>query len=851
MILPVFCHPFFCQNHSCRWLYLCPSGAYPIANLAPKVLSLIAVCDALICRFRLFTVANCYNQFMNPTYPYPISIDRVVQALGFFFIVLLTVNPFGIVSANDPFQHTVLPFLKKHCVDCHTEGNAEGGVDLDRFSSKEDSLKASKTWLRVWDALESGVMPPSTEPRPSLEVTRLVVDWIESDFLTALNSNVGQLASASIRRLNRQEYNNTIRDLLGINEDLAKDFPSDEISFGYDNNGSALSVSPIHIEKYLLAAERATSLAVMVPSVRDRPPVELIGLTTYPLAENGSVSFEHHLAPGKYMVDFSLVRVGVAETVPTPTIFVSFGEDYRNIDAVQVQDETLVYRFWIDVAADDKSVTVRLASKQTTPLKRETNKEVTSNVSGDQRYGGNRGLHVDSMVVRGPVTLDGNLLPASHHRIVTAQPELGDDSRIACGHKVLADFVERAFRRPAADADIAPVVSIFEMALKRGESFERAIQIATTLTLVSPKFLFHAHSGDDAHLGDAASNSEDKSSLDEYVLANRLSYFLWSSMPDEELLNAAQNKRLRSSLASQLKRLLADDKSQAFVVNFVGQWLQLRKLADARPDPALFQGVDAGLIKDMRHETEAFVGHVFRNDCNVLELLDSDYTFASERLAKHYGLESHINEPTQGTMRRTLGNSMRGGLLTHASILTLTSNPNRTSPVKRGGWILEHLLGSPPPPPPPNVPPLDEGKGAVDVVTLREKLELHRVQPDCAACHNQMDPLGFALENFDAIGRWRDFDGSSPVDATGKLSGGRTFKNANDLKQLLLATESKRFSRCLIENLLTYALGRGLEASDYGLVESIRKDLARDSYRVNTLIMGIVTSVQFQESASP
>ena len=759
------------------------------------------------------------------------------------FVAMIDPAPLVTVSANDTFQSAIVPFLKKHCIDCHTEGNAEGGVDLDRFSSKEDALNAGKTWLRVWDAVESGVMPPSKEPRPSLEETRSVIDWIESDFLTTLSSKGDQIAPASIRRLNRQEYNNTIRDLMGVSEDLAMDFPTDEISFGYDNIGSALSISPIHIEKYLLAAERATSLAIMVPSVGDRPPVELIGLTTYPLADNGSVNFEHHLAPGKYMVDFSLVRVGVAETVPTPTVYVSFGKDYRNIDAVRVQDETLVYRFWIEVAAGDKLVTVRLAAKQTTLPNDDTKKEVTSNVSGDQRYGGNRGLHVDSMVVRGPVTLANEQLPESHRRIVNFQPELGDESRIDCGRKVLARFTELAFRRPVVNEDISPAVTLFEMALIRGESYERAIQIAATLSLVSPKFLFHVQSDIKE-----SSSVADKLLLDEYVLANRLSYFLWSSMPDQELWSAAQNKSLGSSLPSQLKRMLSDEKSRAFIENFTGQWLQLRKLADARPDPELFQGIDAGLIEDMRRETEAFVGHVLRSDHSILELLDSNYTFANDRLAKHYGLKPDGDATRQGLIRRSIENGTRGGLLTHASILTLTSNPNRTSPVKRGSWILEHLLGSPPPPPPPNVPTLDESKDAVDVITLREKLELHRAQPDCASCHNQMDPLGFALENFDAVGRWRDLDGSSPVDTTGNLSGGRVFRNAQDLKQLLIATESKRFSRCLIENLLTYALGRGLEASDYGTVEAIRRDLVRDDFRAGSLLLGIVSSPQFKGS---
>jgi hypothetical protein len=723
-------------------------------------------------------------------------------------------------------------------------------VNLERFTTQAQALRSSKTWLRVWDAIESGVMPPGTQPRPELEETRRVLDWIESDFLPALAAEGHRPQPISIRRLNRQEYNHTIRDLLGVDQDLAKDFPADEISFGYDNIGSALSISPIHIEKYLLAAERAAALALAVPDVGDRPPVELIGLTTYPLAETGSVTFEHHLEPGRYMVDFSLVRVGVAETVPTPTLQVRFGQDHRIVDAVRVQDETLVYRFWIQVVDGDDKVTVKLADRQTTPLASDAKREVTANVSGDQRYGGNRGLHVDSMVVRGPASFHRDRLPASHRGIVFCEPDLNDASRLECGKKVLSRLVEQAFRRPISEADLAPILAIFERALMRGESFERGLQIATTMILVSPKFLFHVQPDPATLAGDPLAGdplaSDQVAMLGEFVLANRLSYFLWNSMPDESLYRAARSGHLRTTLDDQVRRMLADSKSQAFIEGFTGQWLQLRKLSDARPDPHLFQGIDEGLLVDMRRETEALVGHVVRDNRSILEFLDSDYTFVSDRLAAHYGLPLVQTDSNAAVTRRSLEGNRRGGLLTQASILTLTSNPNRTSPVKRGSWILEHLLGTPPPPPPPNVPSLEANPVAADAVTLREKLELHRANPECAACHNQMDPLGFALENYDAVGRWRDFDGSSPVDTRGTLVGERAFSDAAELKRLLAATESKRFSRCLIENLLTYALGRGLEATDYGVVESIRNDLVRDGYRAHRILLGIVASPQFQ-----
>ena len=676
-------------------------------------------------------------------------------------------------------------------------------------------------------------MPPAEMPQLSRKERDRLVAWVENDFLAAQCGQQSGPAPVVIRRLNRQEYNNTIRDLLGLALKLADAFPADDIGFGFDNVGSALNISPIHVEKYLDAAEIALDKAIVLPDAEGFPPAELIGLKTYPLPPNGSVEFEHHLKPGRYLADFSLVRVGISESVPPPRLVIGFGKDRRTVDAVRVQDETVVYRYWLKVAEGDHLVHVSLAPGQSRSENVVKPAEVAANVSGDQRYGSERGLHVDSMVVRGPVPLKPDRLPESHRKVLFCEPEYGDASRIDCARRVIARFSERAFRRPVQPAEVDRVMKIFQLASERGESYERAVQIALTTVLASPQFLF---------LVEPEDAKEDRP-LTEFELASRLSYFLWSSMPDDELFDEARKGTLRANLRRQVVRMLQDARSDEFVGNFAGQWLQLRRLAGVNPDRDLFPTFDDTLRRAMQEETRQYFGHVVRNNRSALELLDSDYTFVNEPLARHYGIDGVKGE----TFRRvSLADRRRGGVLTQASVLTLTSNPNRTSPVKRGQWILQQLLGTPPPPAPPGVPKLDESKQAADASSLRERMEVHRSDPKCASCHQQMDSLGFALENYDAVGRWRTRDGGFPIDPSGELTGGRKFADVQELKRLLGSSDARKFTRCLIENLLTYGLGRGLLPSDYCTVEEIRVRLAADNYKIQDILFGIVESRAFQ-----
>jgi hypothetical protein len=746
-------------------------------------------------------------------------------------------NPAALRAAEpaklDSFQQHVMPLLERYCVDCHMNGESEGGVILDRFANQEAAIKDGKIWIRVRDAIQERIMPPADEPQPSIAELDQIVGWIEKDFLAAQCAKQESSAPVVMRRLNRREYNNTIRDLLGLDLHLADGFPADDIGFGFDNVGSALNISPVHVEKYLEAAETALQKAIVLPDVAGLSPAELIGLKTYPLPPNAAVEFKHALKPGRYLADFSLVRVGIPESIPPPKLVIGFGKDRRTVDAVSVQDETVVYRYWLTVAAGDSQVYVKLAPGQEKGPNVVRPKVLADNISGDKRYGNEIGLHVDSMVVKGPVVLKADQLPESHRRILFRTPTYGDQQRLDCARDVIARFTEQAFRRPTQPDEVDRLVEIFRLANDRGESFERAVQLALTTVLASPRFLFLVEP-EEAH--------EDRR-LNEFELASRLSYFLWSTMPDEALFSQARAMTLRSNLRRQVVRMLDDPRSSEFVANFTGQWLQLRKLGGVARDKDLFRGFDDTLRDAMRQETERFFAFILRNDRSALELIDADYTFLNETLARHYEIPG-----VKGSEFRRVGlnDRRRGGVLTQASILTLTSNPNRTSPVKRGQWILQQILGTPPPPPPPEVAKLDESPQAAGVASLRERMELHRSNPQCASCHQQMDPLGFALENYDAIGRFRTTDGDFPVDPSGELIGGRKFADVKELKQLLKSTGSTKFARCLVENMLTYALGRGLEAYDYCTVDDIRHLLATNDYRIRNIIFGIVESRAFQ-----
>lgn len=744
-----------------------------------------------------------------------------------FAAVAICGNSFNAAHAQDPIE-----FLNEYCVECHMEGGAEAGIVFDRYQRPEDLIGAGKHLLRALDAVDESRMPPTDALQPTVEERAAFVNWLKDSLLTGECCNDATPAPVVIRRLNRQEYDNTLRDLLGVDLRLAGDFPADDIGFGYDNIGSALNTSPVHIERYLDAAEKAMQAAIQAPNADALPPVELIGLRTYPLAADATVEFEHHLKPGRYLVDFSLVRAGLPEDVPPPRMLIGFGTDRRAITAATLQDETVVYRYWMNVFEGDAQVSVALAANQENlPVFQVAS--TSADVSGDKRYGNDKGLHVDSMVVHGPVPFAEQVFPPAARPVSLSLALQGDGAREEHGREIVSRFASAAFRRPATPTEVDRLMMLFKQAQDQGESFESALQITLSAALISPKFFY---------LVEPETDSQDRP-LTEFELASRLSYFLWSSMPDETLLNAASSGTLRDNLQSHLTRMLSDPKSQAFVDNFVGQWLQLRNLPSVAPDPDAYPDFDSELVQAMESETQKYFAHVLRENRSVLELLDSDYTFLNDRLARHYAIDGVEGDDFRLVR---LENRERGGVLTQASVLSLTSHHNRTSPVKRGQWILQQILGTPPPPPPPNVAQLDESPQAATVASLRDRLEVHRSSPECAACHNQMDGLGFALENFDAIGSWRDSDGQFPIDASGELPGDQHFDGAGEMKEVLRSTGARRFSWCLIENMLTYGLGRSLEPDDYCTVEAIRKRLAENDYKMQEILLAIVQSDAFQ-----
>jgi len=454
-----------------------------------------------------------------------------------------------------------------------------------------------------------------------------------------------------------------------------------------------------------------------------------------------------------------------------------------------------------------------------------------------------RNLIVESIQLEGPLYAAGATRPESHRRIIFQTPKTRQEIPVAA-HAILQRFASRAYRRPVTEGELGRLLKFVDLAVHNGDSFERGIQLAVQAILVSPQFLFRVELDSRSSSGSGKGHSETASApIGDFEVASRLSYFLWSTMPDDELYRLATEGKLRSSdnLERQVLRMLKDPRSQALVDNFAAQWLQLRNLKAATPDHGRFPGFDEPLRAAMARETEMFFGAIAHGDLSILNFLDSDFTYLNERLARHYGVGGVRGDQFR---RVKLKGHTRGGLLTQASILTVTSNPTRTSPVKRGKWVLEQILGTPPPPPPADAPAFNEEQKAVSAASLRQQMEQHRAKASCATCHGRMDPLGFGLENFDAVGAWRDKDGSLPIDSSGTLPSGSSFRGPEQLKAIL-KSRSNEFARCLTVKMLTYALGRGLEDYDHCAVDKIVEHLVAANYRFSALVQGIVESDPF------
>lgn len=737
-------------------------------------------------------------------------------------------------ARQQKLEEKVIPFLTKHCADCHNATEQEGGIALHDLESVDQLLKDRKKWERVYRMINAGAMPPASyDPKPEESVRKDVVDALYDELYNFDCSLVHHAGRSTLHRLNRAEYNNTIRDLFGLKLTPADKFPQDDVGEGFDNIGDVLSLPPLLMEKYLDAAEE---VAAAVIDTRDfsKGSTQKFDATQFKSTLDGSIGEQ-----GFYILH-------TRGTVSVVYDAIADGTYKVRIDAVQTEagpdpskmelliDDKPVKEF--EVKGHRKPVVVehdvRIAGGKRTIGVAFTNDFYDEKAPENRR---DRNLGIRSVEIIGP---EGGGTPQwheTHRRFVTAVPSETVSVKSAAA-TVLRPMLYRAFRRPVTDAEVDRFASLVEQTVaQHKETYEYGLFVAVQAILVSPEFLFRKEA-------DPEPNQTERV-LNEYEVATRLSYFLWSSMPDDTLFQLAENKRLldRSVLREQIERMLRDEKSASLAQNFASQWLNLRNLADVRPNPEVFPEFDDSLRAAMGQETLMLFNTIVREDRSVDEFLAADYTFVNERLAKHYGIngvtgDQYVKVSLQGTNRL--------GVLTHASILTLTSNPGRTSPVKRGKWILENILGDAPPPAPPGVPPLEETTKDVTGLSLRERLELHRKDPGCASCHKAMDPLGMGLENFDAVGRWREKDGDKPVDASGDLPSGDKFSGPGELITIIRSRQEK-FSRTLIERLLVYSLGRGLEYYDKCAVDQTLDLMKERGNRFSALVEGIVTSDAF------
>lgn len=736
----------------------------------------------------------------------------------------------------------IRPFLDRYCADCHSGDQAEGGLDFQRYPDVPAIHADRRTWGRVFDRIRVKAMPPDDADQPSDEERQHVVDWLRQILFYVDCSRPVDPGQVTIRRLNRVEYNNTIRDLVGVDVRPARDFPSDDVGYGFDNIGDVLSVPPLLIEKYLDAAEQVTDAALLteveyrlheIVTARNLKPeggVDDGPDDTKVLYSRGSVlaRFRVHVA-GEYAIR---IVAGAEQAGDEPAkMELKLGDNVLTVfDTIGDKvPENYEHRRTIEPGGLNVSVTF-------------------INDFYNPDAGLDRNLYVRSIALDGP--LGPPSLPESHTRLIRATPS-DTVTAEAAAQTNLAAFLPRAFRRPVADDEVASYVRFVTQAIERGDAFERGMEAALQAALVAPHFLFRVETDK------RAASADGRQSLTDYELASRLSYFLWSSMPDDELLRVAAEQDLHDDavLAQQVARMLADPRAQALIENFAGQWLNLRRLTsgDVAPDLGTFPEAGTQLLGDMRRESELFIASIFREDRPLTDLLTAKHTFVNKRLARLYGIEQlelQKEDDENEFVRVELSDGRRSGILTQPAILTLTSFATRTSPVKRGQWVLENLLGDKPPDPPPGVPPLDQTREANPNLTLRQQLELHRANPTCASCHVLMDNIGFGLENFDAIGRWRDQDAAGPIDAAGTLPSGEAFSGPLQLVDILAARE-RDFVTCVAEKLLTYALGRGLEYYDQCAVTAIVDRTAAQGNRFAALATSIALSEPFRLTPPP
>jgi mono/diheme cytochrome c family protein len=771
----------------------------------------------------------------------------------------LALQPLGAQSSatqTNPAPQSAL--LDKYCVTCHNDKLRTGGLSLQN-ANLNDVPKNAETWEKVIRKVHVGAMPPQGLPRPDKAALEGLTTLLETslDSAAAANPNPGR---ATMHRLNRAEYANAVHDLLGLDIDATALLPADDESSGFDNIADVLRVSPSLMERYLSASWNISRLAVGNTSItpatsvyRVRPDLSqdqhIDGL---PLGTRGGILVKHNFpVDGEYIIKVRLWRntFDLMRGMEDPhQIEMSLdGARLRLVTAGGKNDFVRMAQNPGDFGADlDQRLTVKIPVKAgehtvsaTTILRSEAEKDdlvtpfLRTTVDGLDITGD---PSVDRVSIEGPFGDKSPGNAASRRKIFVCRPT-GEADELPCARNIVSTLARRAYRHPVKESDLEALLSFYQRGRNRG-GFDAGIESALQLILASPEFLFRF----EPDPAGVAPNSTYR--VDDMALASRLSFFLWSTVPDDQLLNLAAQGKLKDPviLEQQVKRMLADPRSAALVDNFAEQWLFLRNLKTSAPNLDAFPDFDDNLREAMKEETKLFFSSIMHEDRNVMDLLTADYTFVNERLARHYGIPNVYGSQFR---RIKITDDARRGLLGQASILTITAYPNRTSPVQRGKWVLANILGTPATPPPPNVPALTENSEGAAPKSVRERMEAHRADAVCAGCHKVMDPIGFSLENFDAIGRWRTSDDGAPIDPSGTLFTGAKIDGAVGLRNMLTA-RPETFVGVMTEKMLTYALGRGLEYYDMPTVRRIVGDAGSQNYRFSSLIMGIVKSTPFE-----
>jgi len=770
----------------------------------------------------------------------PLHIFRIITVLSFAAVAN--------VCADESYRAEIEPLLVNYCFDCHGDGSREGDFRMDTFAELSSHINDTEHWIPIWRNLRSQLMPPSEESQPDTAEKRKILAWIESTVfkLDPKNPDPGRV---TIRRLNRNEYRYAVLDLLGVEYDTMETFPPDDTGYGFDNNGDVLSISPLLMEKYITAAEEVVNLTLPDDASAQVPRSEFqaedfkhptIPPTWIPLSKAFELTLKVPVEwAGKYQLTLQY-SIGGATQATTAEATLEISADGKKLETASLG--------WDQRRSIDLTTTTRL-EKGTREIKLTISPDREPAPGEEVLY-----LSLQRLIVQGP--LDGEQLEYSKgHRMifVDGPPPEGDPAAAEqYARKIMRSFVSRAFRRPVVESDIDRLVAIANETDKLpGKSFQDGIKQAIAACLASPRFLFRVE------IQPEPNNPDKIVPLDEYALASRLSFFLWSSVPDDELLSLAFNKKLRANLRPQVERMLEDPRSKRLTENFIGQWLQARDITTVPLSTATILGVennfeaaklfDPRLRRDMRDETYALFDFILRNGRPIEELISARYSFLNERLAAFYGVKGVKGEELRPV--DLIEHPERGGLLTQGTFLIVTSNPTRTSPVKRGLFVLDNLLGTPPPPAPPDIPELEESDSSKtgSKPTMREMMVIHRENPDCRSCHARMDPIGLGLENFDALGRFRKMENGKRIDTAGKLVTGESFSDVAALKEILAVKRKRDFYRTVSEKMLTYSIGRGVEYYDSVTIDQLVGHLEENDGKLVELVHAITTSAPFQK----